>query len=51
MAVFVQRNLGLLVLAIYLILYGLSGLVSLNLPPQLLGILALISGVLLLAGR
>lgn len=51
MAVLIQRNLGLLVLAIWLILYGLSGLVSLGLPPQLMGILALIAGVLILAGR
>src|SRR4029079_1895865 len=51
MAVFVQRNMGLLVLAIWLILYGLSGLVSLGLPAPLLGILALIAGVLILAGR
>jgi hypothetical protein len=51
MAVLVQRNMGLLVLAIWLILYGLSGLVSLGLPAPLLGILALIAGVLILAGR
>lgn len=51
MAVLIQKNLGLLVLAIWLILYGLSGLVALGLPPQLMGILALIAGVLILAGR
>lgn len=51
MAVLVQRNMGLLVLSIWLILYGLSGLVSLGLPAPLLGILALIAGVLILAGR
>lgn len=51
MGVLIQRNLGLLVLAIWLILYGLSGLVSFALPAQLMAILALIAGVLILAGR
>jgi hypothetical protein len=46
-----QRNMGLLVLAIWLILYGLSGLVALGLPSPLMAILALIAGVLILAGR
>lgn len=51
MAVLIQRNMGLLVLAIWLILYGLSGMVALGLPAPLMGILALIAGVLILAGR
>ena len=51
MAVGIQRNMGLLVLAIWLILYGLSGMVALGLPAPLMGILALIAGVLILAGR
>jgi hypothetical protein len=51
MAVGIQRNMGLLVLAIWLILYGLAGLVALALPAPLMAILALIAGVLLLAGR
>jgi hypothetical protein len=51
MAVGIQRNMGLLVLAIWLILYGLSGLVALGLPSPLMAILALIAGVLILAGR
>jgi hypothetical protein len=51
MAVGIQRNLGLLVLAIWLILYGLASLIALHLPVPLMGILALIAGVLLLAGR
>jgi uncharacterized membrane-anchored protein len=50
-AVLIQRNLGMLVLAIWLILYGLSGMVALGLPAPLMGILALIAGVLILAGR
>lgn len=51
MAVLIQRNMGLLVLSIWLILYGLAGLVSLALPAPLMAILALIAGVLILAGR
>jgi hypothetical protein len=51
MAVGIQRNMGLLVLSIWLILYGVSGFVALGLPPPLMGILALIAGVLILAGR
>jgi len=50
-AVLIQRNLGLLVLAIWLILYGLSGIVALGLPAPLMGILALIAGGLILTGR
>lgn len=51
MAVLIQRNLGLLVLSILLILQGLSGLVPLGLPGPLTAILALIAGILILAGR
>ena len=51
MAVRMQRNMGLLLLGIWLILYGLSGLMALGLPAPLMAILALIAGVLLLAGR
>lgn len=51
MAVTVQRNLGLLLLAIWLILYGLSGMVALGLPAPLMAVLALLAGILLLVGR
>lgn len=51
MAVVIQRNMGLLVLAIWLILYGISSFAALGLPAALMGALALIAGVLLLAGR
>jgi uncharacterized membrane protein len=51
MALGLPRNVGQLVLAIWLILYGLSGLVALRLPGPLMAILALIAGVLILAGR
>jgi len=50
MAVVIQRNLGLLILAIWLILDGLSSLVALGLPAAVMGVLALIAGVLILAG-
>jgi hypothetical protein len=41
----------MLLLAIYLILVGLSGFVALGLPPILTGALALIAGILILVGR
>lgn len=45
-------NLGLILLAIYLILVGITGLVpSLAIPPLVLAILALVSGILLLLRR
>lgn len=46
-----NRNIGLLVLAIWLILYGLSGLVAFALPPIVMAVLALVAGVLILVGR
>ena len=51
MAVLLQRNVGMLLLAIFLILYGLAGMVAIGLPSPLLAVLALISGILLLLGR
>lgn len=51
MAIGLQRNTGLLVLAIWLILEGVSGLVALRLPGPLMAVLALIAGILILAGR
>ena len=51
MAIGFQRNMGMLVLAIWLILYGLSGFIALGLPSPLMAILALIAGILILAGR
>jgi hypothetical protein len=48
-----QKNLGLLLLAIYLILVGLAGIIGLTFQARdiILGILALIAGVLLILGR
>jgi len=51
MAVTFQKNVGMLILAIWLILYGLSGLVALGLPAPLMAVLALLAGVLILVGR
>jgi uncharacterized membrane protein HdeD (DUF308 family) len=48
-----QKNLGFLLLAIFLILYGLIALFSLtfNGLPIIMGILALVAGILILIGR
>jgi len=51
MAVTVQRNLGFLLLAIWLLLYGLAGMVALGLPAPVLAVLALIAGILIILGR
>jgi hypothetical protein len=51
MAVKFQRNLGMLLLAVWLILYGLAGMIALGLPAPLMAVLALLAGVLILVGR
>ena len=51
MAVGVQRNAGMLILAIWLILYGVTGLVAFALPAPVMAVLALLAGVLILVGR
>ncbi len=51
MTVRIQRNLGMLLLAIWLILYGLAGLTALGLPAPVMAVLALLAGILILAGR
>jgi len=51
MAFVLPRKVGMLLLAMWLILYGLSGMVAIGLPPQLMSVLALITGILILAGR
>jgi hypothetical protein len=51
MAVRFQRNVGMLLLGIWLLLTGLAGLVSLGLPYPLMAVLALLAGILILAGR
>jgi hypothetical protein len=51
MAIAVTRNAGMLLLAIWLILTGLSGLLALGLPHVLMSAVALIAGLLILTGR
>jgi hypothetical protein len=51
MAVTFQRNIGMLLLAVWLILSGLSGMIVLGLPAQLMAVLALLAGILILVGR
>jgi hypothetical protein len=41
----------MLLLAVWLILYGLAGLVAVALPAPLMAVLALLAGVLILVGR
>jgi hypothetical protein len=41
----------MLVFAVWLLLSGVTGLVSLGIPPMVFSALALVAGVLILAGR
>jgi len=48
----ITKNLGMLLLAIYLILIGISALIhTLAIPVIVTGILALAAGILILIGR
>jgi hypothetical protein len=51
MAIRTTRNLGMLLLAIWLILVGVGGLATLPIPPVVSAVLALIAGILILIGR
>jgi len=51
MAVTLQRNVGMLLLGLWLVLYGLAGMVALGLPSPLMAVLALLAGILILVGR
>jgi hypothetical protein len=51
MAFSFQRNVGMLLLGIWLVLYGLAGIVPLVLPSPLMAVLALLAGILILIGR
>ena len=44
-------SIGVILLALWLILTGLSSLVRVAIPAQGMGILALLAGILLLLGR
>ncbi len=46
-----NRNAGMTVLGVYLILAGIAGLGVLGLPSPLMAILALVAGILILIGR
>ena len=51
MALNVTRSAGMMVLAVYLIVIGLVGLMHLAVPLTVTAVLALIAGVLILIGR
>ena len=51
MATLGTRSLGMLLLGIYLVLVGLSGLIAFAVPPIAMAVLALIAGILILIGR
>ncbi|HEY3042709.1 MAG TPA: hypothetical protein VGJ39_01715 [Vicinamibacterales bacterium] len=51
MAAMLQRNMGMLLLGVWLVLYGLTGMIALNLPSPLMAVLALLAGILILVGR
>ncbi len=45
------KNIGMLLLAIFLILYGITTALVIAIPTVVLGILALAAGILILIGR
>ena len=47
----VTKNLGMLLLAIYLILAGITLLFHITIPTTVMGILALAAGILILIGK
>ena len=51
MAIALGRNLGMTFLAAYLIVVGITGLVSIALPLALTAILALLAGIFLIMGK
>ena len=51
MALTTTRSAGMLVLAIYLIVVGLAGLVQLPIPLAVTALLALLAGILILLGK
>jgi hypothetical protein len=50
MAIRYTRSPGMLLLGVWLVLTGLAGLAALPIPGILMAVLALIAGVLILAG-
>jgi hypothetical protein len=51
MAIAIGRNIGMLLLAIYLILVGLVGLTAIPLGGPIIAVLALLAGIFILVGR
>jgi hypothetical protein len=47
----ITKNIGMLLLAIYLILVGITTLFHIGIGPMVMGILALIAGILILIGK
>ena len=47
----ITKNLGMLLLAIYLIIVGITVLVHMVIPVVVTGVLALAAGILILIGR
>jgi hypothetical protein len=45
------KNIGMLLLAVYLILAGLGLLFAISIPTVLMGILAVLAGIFILIGR
>ena len=45
------KNIGMLLLAIYLILAGLLSLFGFAIPSVILGVLALLAGIMILLGK
>lgn len=51
MALRVTRNIGMLLLAIWLILSGIAGLAPLGIPGIVTAVLALLAGIFILIGQ
>ena len=51
MAIKFQRNAGMLVLGLWLLLNGLAGIGSVAMPFPVMAVLALVAGILILVGR
>lgn len=47
----IGSNIGMLLLAIYLIILGIVGLTAIAIPPLVLPVIALIAGIFILIGR
>ena len=47
----ITKNIGMLLLAIYLILVGITTLFPIGIGPIVMGVVALIAGILILIGK